>query len=66
MKKGLSPRVIERLDKARALSTRKQYKSSWTLFTAWAVENGIDPSAPSLPVLANFHGPYLSECVRSQ
>ena len=35
---GFSDKVISRLDKARATSTRKHYKSQWDLFESWAVK----------------------------
>ena len=54
LEKGYSERVITRLETARAASARKQYKSRWTYFEAWAADNQIDPTNPSLPVLANF------------
>ena len=40
---GFSDKVISRLDKARATSTRKHYKSQWDLFKSWAVKNGLNP-----------------------
>ena len=51
---GFSDKVISRLDKARASSTRKHYKSQWDLFESWAVKNGLNPLDAGLPLLTQF------------
>ena len=51
---GFSEKVICRLDKARASSTRKHYKSQWDLFESWAVKNGLNPLDAGLPLLTQF------------
>ena len=51
---GFSDKVISRLDKARATSTRKHYKSQWDLFKSWAVKNGLNPLDAGLPLLTQF------------
>ena len=51
---GFSEAVIQRLEKARATSTSKQYKSKWDLFVGWATNSGRNPLSASLPLLAEF------------
>jgi len=53
---GFSPEVINRLSSSRASSTRKQYKSKWTAFVAWAekCQPPRDASVPSVSLLADF------------
>ena len=51
---GFSEGVIQRIQNSRSLSTRKHYKSQWTLFVGWATRKGLDPLNASLPLLAEF------------
>ena len=54
---GYSKEVIDRLVKSHATSTKKQYKSQWSLFVGWATEKRAvpcDPTSPSIKVLAEF------------
>ena len=51
---GFSDKVISRLDKARASSTCKHYKSQWDLFESWAVKNGLNRLDAGLPLLTQF------------
>ena len=54
---GDSKEVIQRLRLSHADSTMKQYQSKWVLFVHWASESlplPIDPTSPSLTVLADF------------
>ena len=54
---GYSKEVIQRLRLSHADSTMKQYQSKWVLFVYWASESlslPIDPTSPSLTVLADF------------
>lgn len=51
---GFSDSVIERIDKSRAVSTKKHYNSQWNLFVSWAMERKFDPLSASLPLLAEF------------
>ena len=46
--------MISRLNKARATSTRKHYKSQWDLFESWAVKNSLNPLDTGLPLLTQF------------
>ena len=51
---GLSDRVVARVLEARALSTRKHYKSQWDVFVAWCVSLQLDPLNASISLLTRF------------
>ena len=54
---GFSEEVINRLVRSHATSTKKQYKSQWSLFVWWATEkraSPCDPTEPSVKILAEF------------
>ena len=48
---GFSDKVISRLNKARATSTLKHYKSQWDLLESLAVKNTLNPLDAGLPLL---------------
>ena len=53
---GFSKSVIDRLSCSRADSTKKQYRSKWTTFVAWAekLSPPRDPRVPSVAFPADF------------
>ena len=51
---GFSEKVIDRLNKARATSTQKHYKSQWDLFESRAAQNGLNPLDAGLPLITQF------------
>ena len=51
---GLSERVVARVLEARALSTRKHYKSQWDVFVTWCVSLQLDPLNASISLLNRF------------
>ena len=51
---GLSERVVARVLEARALSTRKHYKSQWDVFVTWCVSLQLDPLNASIFLLTRF------------
>ena len=51
---GFSDRVVDRIEKSRALSTKAHYKSQWDLFVSWATDKGLNPLQASLPLLTDF------------
>ena len=53
---GYSEEVIKKLELSHASSTRRQYKSKWTLFVAWSSRQTppLDPTSPSEVALAGF------------
>ena len=53
---GFSQEVVDRVLKAHASSTHKQYKSKWISFTVWAEKQNpkVPPDTPSITVLSEF------------
>ena len=53
---GYSEEVIKKLELSHASSTRRQYRSKWTLFVAWSSQQTppLDPTSPSEVAMAGF------------
>ncbi|MGH0151620.1 UNVERIFIED_CONTAM: hypothetical protein FKN15_037060 [Acipenser sinensis] len=58
---GLSNRVIDTLQNARAASTRSQYGYKWGVFQTWCLSKGEDPTMCPMAVILQFLQDLLDE-----